>query len=472
MNRRTLLALLASLPACPSFAIGGLGGRVMNAETTTYAANILAAGGTIGPDVLAAVDDFVTQGKADGWWAQLIDCGLFLGSNLATALVKIVAAPGAGQSYTNNNFVSGDYSVTAGITNTYGAAKWLQTGVIPSSQSLGATNLSYGIGVKNAGTTSSQGILSEYVASGVPTIIAYPFAGIGTVTWTCSYAAAASYFSNGYAAAADGVALQNVMTGATSFSSISTEVLLFKTTKFGATYYAETSLCFAFIGESMTLAQLQSLTLAARRLHIRARGDNSFSTTDLFIGDSISNGQAASNYQTNGWNRLVAAARNANAIQATLPGSTFLVDSGSGLAGVNRLSGLSKIGIRACYIAMGSNDMDSSDVTSNGDPTILSNFRSAMTTACQSLQSQNIRPIVVTPPWNGFATQTKLLAYADAAINGAAAAGASYVDICRPFIATGNAAYIEATYFGGDSPNYVHPNDAGHSFIANIVKGV
>lgn len=105
-----------------------------NAETTTWAAAVTTASGTITTAERAAVDTFVTDLK-------VIGISKFLWVNprtgdYAASKVPVIKAFGANETHTG--FGSGDYSRTVGLTG--GTNKYLDTGLTPST----ATGLAAG----------------------------------------------------------------------------------------------------------------------------------------------------------------------------------------------------------------------------------------------------------------------------------------------------------------------------------------
>lgn len=110
-----------------------------NPETWTYQANIIANSGTISSTSLAAVDAFVTACKTANLWSKILDCGVFVGNQLAAALTKLVTDSGSPY-LTNENFVGGDYTetgVNGGLTPN-GSSKYLKTGVLANAAGVAA----------------------------------------------------------------------------------------------------------------------------------------------------------------------------------------------------------------------------------------------------------------------------------------------------------------------------------------------
>lgn len=105
----------------------------LDPATIDYRNRILAIGGTIIDSSLKAVDVFIKGCKANGIWELLIDAGVFAGSNLNAALVKLKYPSNVISSYINNNFLGADYSETTGLNPGTNTNKHLQTGILTSA---------------------------------------------------------------------------------------------------------------------------------------------------------------------------------------------------------------------------------------------------------------------------------------------------------------------------------------------------
>jgi hypothetical protein len=126
-----------------------------NSETLTYRDNIIANAGTISPASLLAADAFVTQCKATGIWPKLLDVGLFMGDQLAAALVKMISGSG-GPTLTNVNFVGGDYHENAGLQGD-GATKYLRTGELANAAGIASVAFYNRTAVDSAATRTMIG---------------------------------------------------------------------------------------------------------------------------------------------------------------------------------------------------------------------------------------------------------------------------------------------------------------------------
>lgn len=108
-------------------------------ETVEFSDRVTAAGGVITSGTTACVDEFVRTLMECGVWPKILDCGVFVGSNLTAAMAKLKAFNGTAATLTNYNFVAGDYNesgTTGGLLGN-GSTKYLGTGVTPAM--LGAT---------------------------------------------------------------------------------------------------------------------------------------------------------------------------------------------------------------------------------------------------------------------------------------------------------------------------------------------
>jgi hypothetical protein len=109
-------------------------------EVCDWEARVNAAGSTVSTAAKDAVQKFVTNTKAAGLWSLLQEVGVFCGSNLTAALVKLKYVTAA--SLTNVNFVSGDYTEATGLMGN-GTTKRLDTGFNLNTSLADASHLSF-----------------------------------------------------------------------------------------------------------------------------------------------------------------------------------------------------------------------------------------------------------------------------------------------------------------------------------------
>lgn len=115
--------------------------QILDPDANTYFNAVVSAGSTIDTTARNAVNAFTIGCKQDSIWTLLLDVGPVCGSSLTGALVKLKDF-GVGASYTNNNFVSGDYSQSTGITGN-GSTKYLNTGITTNSFTISNVGIAF-----------------------------------------------------------------------------------------------------------------------------------------------------------------------------------------------------------------------------------------------------------------------------------------------------------------------------------------
>lgn len=81
--------------------------------------------------IISAVDVFVKSLKTDNIWNLLIDIGIYVGDNLASAITKLKYSASKPSSYINNGFTDNDYSENTGLQG--GLNKYLDSGITANS---------------------------------------------------------------------------------------------------------------------------------------------------------------------------------------------------------------------------------------------------------------------------------------------------------------------------------------------------
>ncbi len=444
-----------------------LASNFANQVAASYQAAIIAAGGSISATHLTAVKAFVKTGYKDRWWFAIVDCCLFLGADLTSALVKIVAAPGAGTSYVNHNCVSGDYGATTGVSVSGNSTKYLSTGVIPADQGLGKTNISMLFGSTGVPNAASVWGCDETDPGNTSCVSGNPLSSQGnrgqSMDWSQSYTMGNSYMPTQVIGAQDGIRTFDQSGGNASDGTFVTEIEMFRVTKFAVRYIANTANAgFFAIGRMMTERQLRSMSAAAIRLHWAARTGTP-ATRYVYMGDSITHGQGVTD-PNNTYPFLVNAARSVTSTTNTgIPGTDMGLD-GNGLAGQHRYRGTETLPITKFFCMLGSNDVGNEDHTTDGDPVAIANYRSYLVTMANVLKGQGAQVIILSIPWTTRVNQTKCLAWVDGALGAASDAGVIGIDTCRPMIDSGD----PGQYLG----DTVHLNIAGHAKVADLILAV
>ena len=120
--------------------------QTLHPEAASWAARVVANGGTVSGTTLSAVDKFCKAIASAGIRDRFFRMGIFAGSNLNAALVPLYRGPSLGGTQyggaTDTNvgglFVSGNYSESGGLVGD-GSTKYLKTGLASNQLAGGLT---------------------------------------------------------------------------------------------------------------------------------------------------------------------------------------------------------------------------------------------------------------------------------------------------------------------------------------------
>ena len=240
---------------------GGGAAPSYDTDAQTYITAVEAADGeSLETGVKDAINAFVVGCKADGIWAAIkASCILAGARTLTGALVPLV-----GTAPTNNNFVSGDYSRTAGLTGN-GSTKYLNSlyvlsqnnnhiGFYPTNLVSGSTArlISAANAIGNIAIFVSQGTSPDRLRSRNGTLSdSYFYTGISPGFTGISRSNASNYLER-----ADGSA-STVTAASSSIGSVTTAV--FAENRAGSiTGYTNATIAFYSLGEALDLALLDT----------------------------------------------------------------------------------------------------------------------------------------------------------------------------------------------------------------------
>lgn len=122
-------------------------------DSVDYFQRIIANSGTIDSTTKKAVDTFVRALKTNSLWTKISRINLFLGDQLAAAMVPLKVG-GGNTVESNQNFLSGDYTLAGGLVGNT-TTKYLKTGWIPSSQLTHSTDAHLGSIILAAGSNAA-----------------------------------------------------------------------------------------------------------------------------------------------------------------------------------------------------------------------------------------------------------------------------------------------------------------------------
>lgn len=449
-------------------------------ETIDYVTRIVGVGGQIPHTQISAVDRFVLRGKRVGWWSVLKEIYPFLGSNLASSLVKLkYATVGGGTSSftTSGTWNETNYDPYLGIcasATTTNSGNYLNSNYTLSTDGVSAGSMSYGVYLTSQKRAIGGGLglismipSSATIASGYyidQLNVGYVAIG-GNVQRNISAAAGQHLYSssggisyimdNGVANIADGYPATLTPDGVWNlFSRANTG---------GTRAYTNGDIGFAFVGSGLTRAQAIDLQLAIEELMGSVGRRSAVKPNHAFFGVSVTGGTGASTQQnaTNAYRfpRIIADRLGVNEVNVGSPTSCLTAKYGVVESGLARYPDLLSRPIDAIWIDYGVNDEQLLDATTNGDATISTAMQTSLTTVISGLQTAGINRIIVgglyytTTP-----NATKMALYTSKIAAAAKARGVPFADLYRYMLDAGG-----VTTQPGDG---THPGDFGHAVIA------
>jgi lysophospholipase L1-like esterase len=425
---------------------------------------------------LRAVDRFVRTGKKDGWWDLLLEVYPFAGPTLASSLVKLKTRAGGATSLVNTNFLAANYSQASGIGTgaSQNTNKSLATGVILSDYSLSHTDLCIGLSGLDVGLSDTDAgfLLGDTPVSGDCLLQAASGSIVARSSVTFSPPGVsvrlASYATNVFRGAENGVmCVESTATG-TALSS-TTEVVLFKrAVGGGSSFFARGKVGLTLIGHAMlTRAQQISLSKAMYDFEAAIRTTYFVSPVYAFLGDSNTAKGLATTPATN-YTSLVCAARSARHLNFGINNSKMSTNAGASGAwvegGLQKYAEIRALNPSKILMMLGTNDFNV-DVGVTGTPATYAAYQADMTTVLTAFASwigaSNV--IGVVPPFNPAANATKLSNYTNAALAAIAAVpGILSINLSQAIIDTGST----GTYYGDTTP---HLNNTGHTFFRDLI---
>lgn len=414
---------------------------------------------------------FILEGKSSGWLTGS-ELYPYRGPSLTSALVPLQRVDGSLTPLTNTGFVPADYSELSGFGNaTVNASKFLGTGVTFDGLGLTYTNFAFGQFVISTASNASGYLLSDFhgAAAGDSTIYIGPQDQGATKNTKQSasgsnarlVSADTSHFYNMNAGLLQD---QSIATPMTSFTS-ATEIELFRRTINGNAFYTFGKSGMVRIGPYMTEAQGLSFTRALYALE----QDRALPSVKpgVYLGDSIIYGTGATNSSTC-WARLVSVARNKTELNFGVP-SAKTTGVAIGAAGwavslINRYTAIAPLAVDVVLVMSGSNDC-SADASTNGNPTLVATYQTALTTILSDLASWYGAGVIyaVSPQWNQTKNSTFNGLWNAGMAAAASAAGVGFIDYYSLLMAQTTPADFCMDDF--------HPNNTSQSSTLGTVLG-
>lgn len=431
-----------------------------HADVASFRDRIEAAGGSIDSATLQAIDRFVATGVQDGWYAKCSEIYPFVGTNLASSLQKLKYTTQAALANVSSLFTSSNYTQQLGFgTATVISGAQLTTGFIPGNN--GVTNTTAFMFCANCAideTGDSGGLVGDvgpnaaegswYYRSDVSVAGVGKVADMNTPYKAVRVVGAASTVTTGVVRGYyDSV---QMTAGNTAAGDWTKEVVLFRSSRYGATYGQAGRLGCVVLGGSAALtdAEVDSLTTAIRELQYGCGRINWKRSDALLVGDSITSGQGATNsvsFMMRGATRLGYTYQNVAIPSLGLTDAFFPFVAAQGQSD-RWIAEYPSI----VFLMLGTNDI-SSGVTSGNYQTALSNAVSAVVTARKKL-------ILCSIPYNTTVSEATTRAYVEAAAAVAIANNVIFIDMDR--------AIRDQTTPANFMSDANHPDEDGHVVLS------
>lgn len=178
-----------------------LASGALHPEAANWQSRVVTNGGAVSASTLAAVSAFCRSIESSGLRSRFFRLSLFCGNSLSAALVPLYRGQSLGGTQygnttdTNNNFVSGDYTETgfqSGLAGN-GLTKYLATGFIPNTLTLGDTHLFAYSTKLNASASYAAALGSFSATGGAELALYYTQATISTAAYYAESNAATGY---------------------------------------------------------------------------------------------------------------------------------------------------------------------------------------------------------------------------------------------------------------------------------------
>jgi len=449
---------------------------LLQAETVAYLSRMIAAGDPIGQGLANAVDDFVVECKSASVLSDIVMFAPMIGSKISGALVKLVTETGGSGSMTVGNSSGAlTFDPKKGFVLKNSTGTFISTGVIPSAQTLNKVNIGIGTLVPDYSLhTSPNGsaLVSDNPISGQPQIYIAGnteaisvqdgkgqafIAGKRLLFMSIPSANEVYVYMNG------GNIVKEVSDSASPTGVLNTVLTIFKTSAYDDTLYMSNAKVGSFIvTKGLNKEKARLLSEALYNLYVKIGRVETFGGTSVFFGDSNTAGQGIT-LPSDKFSVIVSAALGTQENNLGVPSSQLRSDysAGGGISGgFQRYTGLLNKQVNRLFMIYGTNDSGAADGTTNGDATIIDDFRVKSETIIQDFKDKGSSVILGSIPYNTNSNLTKATAYVEAAALAASNKSVTFVDLYNLFLDTGNpTAYL--------SDGSLHFNTAGHALIAS-----
>ncbi|KGO88099.1 hypothetical protein Q765_03325 [Flavobacterium rivuli WB 3.3-2 = DSM 21788] len=448
-------------------------------ETKMYTDRMADVGNILDYQTTLALDDFVTTTKRDGGFSKIKFWAPLLGYNLAGALVKFVVDAGGAISMVNTGLTDANYNISKGlfVLENQTTRYFFNTGFNPSANGLSSDNLFFGYFVSNydlVSSTNSSHLFSDAPVSGDSTLAGTANGAmiIGTRSQTLSFSGKRQQLANAlsstyFSAYLNGENQTNDRAIAATAVTLNTEVTVFKSRRNGNDLWMRNAgISYLIAGSGLTNAQAASMNKALYKLYERLGRIQTQGSLFVYFGDSNTAGISAAT-GADRFSVLASAALGGIEYNLGVPSSQLrqTVTSLGITGGYQRYQSMLNKEMNTLVIMYGTNDMNVGDGTTNGDATIIADFRTKLQEIVVAAKAKGIRVILITPPYNTISNTTKQLAYNAAVALVAKNTGVPLVDAYRLFADKTN----PLDFYASDG---LHLNTPGHLALFKLLVSV
>lgn len=444
----------------------------IDVDVSDYASRIASASGALQTGDLEKINTFVKTLKSNSIWTKLKDVGIFMGG-FNGCFVKLKYADPLYTTLINTAFISGDYSETTALTSTTASTKKVDTQIIPANYSLSKNNISLGyFSLSGVASDVSYAMLDNRVSGAFgfdlqkATIYmnASPVKAFDVAVQKIGEPRFMYFSSNGFINwGIDNVSIYPQPAAvAVNDLVFDTSISLWGGRNGGSNVFGSGRYSFYWIGDYLTYAEIKILYRAVLDLN-KSIGRVQDKPQAIFFGDSITKGEGSSAF-TNRWTYIAASYFGLQEANLGLSGSRYRVSDAAINGGYPRRSEINNYNILVpgtkIFIQYGVNDLNQ-DVTANGDPTILSDFSTKLSSHIDEILALGVtaNDIYVGSPsfTNNGASATKQGAYAAMVLAVADAKNCWYMPMYETMRDNGGATLLN---------DVLHPNNSGHYLMA------
>lgn len=438
---------------------------IYSVEAQNYFTRVASAGGTLTAKQIQAVNLLINDLKACGaWQSNIIESGVSLGGNVASAKEKIKYPGGASSALSSTGTIT--YVDTLGLKSDGTSGNYLAT-INPITYGATTSTLAYGVFITNEQTTNTflvNRILTNYESGATaPTVQSGTSFGFnpnfsGALTYRIGYQSAFCDVLNTGNNFTQYKLSFPITNGGSNTGNYNVPITFFKSSESGTDTYGTGSFSSYWIGKNVNQLMACKIAQAYRKFE-RLIGRDTNAKDLVGDGDSITVSTLSTSPAT-AW--------------ATKLSSFYGLRNGfHGVVGLTSSAGYANIFqtayeyVKKYVWLFGANDINNDALKSTtGTSSAITTYASNITNTINALlaKGMSLSDITIcTPPYNTVSSTTCQDNYANACTTACASAGVTCVDVNRLV-----RNYDVSTLIGGDG---LHYTDGGNELLYKLISG-